>query len=83
MEHATGDMIVNSTYTITPKGGLLLDLKEHILLPTVVPLDVEGLIMSIQKSVPFDFFDPSETTLQTTVRIIFILFAVAQTKKND
>lgn len=67
-ESADGDLVIKSEYTITSKGGLQLTLKDHTLLPNLIPSDVQGLIMSIQRTVPFDFFDPTDSTLQHTVR---------------
>ena len=32
-----------------------------------LPNDVEDLIMSMQRSIPFEFFDPHETLMSNTV----------------
>ncbi len=62
----TGDLIVKSDYTITPKGNLEVILNEHILLPVIVPDDLEALVSLIQRSVPFEIFDPDDTTFYNT-----------------
>jgi hypothetical protein len=43
---------------------------EHTLLPsTALPpqLDVQALVMQMQRGMPFEFFDPADTGTQTTV----------------
>lgn len=62
----TGDLIVKSNYTVTPNGKLEVTLDEHILLPLIVPDDVEALVSLIQRSVPIEIFDPDGTTFYDT-----------------
>jgi hypothetical protein len=62
----TGDFIVRSNYTVTPKGSLEVRLYEHILKPVIVPDDIEALVISIQRSVPIELFDPDETIFYNT-----------------
>lgn len=62
----TGDFIVKSNYTVTPKGSLEVRLYEHILKPVIVPDDIEALVVSIQRSVPIELFDPDETIFYNT-----------------
>jgi len=62
----TGDFIVRSNYTVTPKGSLEVRLYEHILKPVIVPDDIEALVVSIQRSVPIELFDPDETIFYNT-----------------
>ena len=65
----SGDLVVKSTYEVTSKGELSVSLQEHLLLPhDDPPTDVEEFIMSTQRTIPFESFDPDETVVKTTVR---------------
>jgi hypothetical protein len=45
-------------------------LDEHILIPIEgMPNDVEELIMAMQRSLPFESFDPNEVLMTNTVRL--------------
>ena len=67
-DQSSGDLVVNCQYLFNTKGDLDVALVEHILMPTnESPKDVEDLIMSIQRSVPFESFDPNDIRIQNTV----------------
>ena len=62
-----GDFVAECQYQITTKGDLDVTLKEHFLLPNDdVPKDPEDLIMSLQRSVPFESFDPDQILIKNT-----------------
>lgn len=62
-----GDLIVKCSFDLNSQGNMILMLDEHVLTPEgPVPDDVEGLIMSLQRSVPFESFDPNESVQQIT-----------------
>lgn len=59
-----GNFKIISKYELTPKGHLFVTLKDHILLPEVVPKDIEQFINDVQRSVPFESFDPNECSVE-------------------
>ena len=62
-----GDFVAECRYQITTKGDLDVTLTEHFLLPNDdVPKDPEDLIMSLQRSVPFEAFDPDQILIRNT-----------------
>jgi len=63
---AAGDLIVSSSFTVTPKGALFTSLDEHVVLPKTLPKDFEHLLASVQRSIPFQFFDNDACDLATT-----------------
>jgi hypothetical protein len=63
---ATGELLVKTEYVLNSRGGLDVSLREHILLPKELPKDPEELIMSIQRSIPFEFFDPDQAMMINT-----------------
>ena len=65
---SSGELLVRSRYTITTKGQLSISLDEHVLMPLgdKLPEDPQELVMSMQRTVPFDFFDPDEATFSIT-----------------
>mmetsp|Transcript_21486 Transcript_21486/g.20767 ORF Transcript_21486/g.20767 Transcript_21486/m.20767 type:complete len:285 (-) Transcript_21486:127-981(-) len=66
-DKAYGDLIVKCSYRFNTKGDLDVSLIEHLLKPKdESPKDVEDLIMSIQKSIPFESFDPDEILVHNT-----------------
>ena len=74
-DEASGVLNIVSSYSILPEGSLGASLMEHVLLPKSLPRDVEELISSIQRSVPYDFFDNDETVsadiyVDPTLRIV-------------
>lgn len=60
---ACGNLYVRSNFDITPKGSIALELQEHVLMPDKLPRDPEALIMGLQRTVPFNFFDPHESIM--------------------
>lgn len=63
-----GDLVVNCKYLFNTKGDLDVSLQEHLLMPNGnAPQDVEELIMSIQRSIPFESFDPDDIRIKNTV----------------
>jgi hypothetical protein len=67
-DQSSGDLVVNCGYVFNTKGDLDVTLIEHLLMPKgESPKDVEDLIMSVQRSVPFESFDPNETLVHNTV----------------
>lgn len=66
-DSGSGKLVVASSYSVTPKGQLHIRLKEHLLLPDEMPSDPESLIMQLQRSIPFDFFDPDDSLHHTSV----------------
>ena len=68
---ACGDFYIHCDYKLTPTGALAVSTREHILEPDILPesiedFDVENLILSIQRSVPFNIFDPEGTVWGTS-----------------
>lgn len=61
-----GELCVQSTYTLSPKGALTLSLVEHVLDIEELPLDSAEVISTLQRTVPFQFFDPNRTTVHHT-----------------
>ena len=67
-EQCSGDLVVCCQYQLNTKGDLDITLLEHLLIPLGdAPRDVEDLIMSVQKTVPFESFDPNDIRMQNTV----------------
>ena len=67
-DQSSGNLVVKCEYLFNTKGDLQVTLNEHILMPEdESPKDVEDLIMSIQRSVPFESFDPNDIRIQNTV----------------
>lgn len=63
-----GNLVVNCKYLFNTKGDLDVALQEHLLMPNGnAPPDVEELIMSIQRSIPFESFDPDDIRIKNTV----------------
>ena len=60
--------MVKCEYLFNTKGDLDVTLVEHVLIPkNESPKDIEDLIMSIQRSIPFESFDPDNIRMQNTV----------------
>jgi hypothetical protein len=78
---ADGDLNVNCRYEMNSHGAMLIELAEHILVPRTQPSNYEELLLSIQRSVPFQYFDPSETVMITTVS--FFIFTVILNSINS
>jgi hypothetical protein len=69
-EVCSGDLVVNSKYELNTKGDLNVALLEHLLMPNGdAPKNVEELIMTVQRSIPFEFFDPDGVLIQNTVSV--------------
>ena len=60
-----GQLEVRCRYTVNPKGTLSVSLEEHILNIDELPNDPEEVLMTIQRTIPFEFFDPDGAVLQT------------------
>ena len=56
-----GDLFVHSNYTIGSNGALSLDLGEHVVHAVKLTVEPMDLVMAIQRSIPFQFFDPSDS----------------------
>lgn len=64
----SGQFEIRSNFSYSRKGELQILLDEHLLRPeTSVPENVEEFIYEIQRSIPFDSFDPSDAVIQTMV----------------
>lgn len=61
-----GELRVNSIYTLTPQGALSVSLLEHVLDIDTPPLSSEAVVMDLQRSIPFQFFDPDDSSIQVT-----------------
>ena len=69
-EVCSGDLVVNSKYELNTKGDLNVALLEHLLMPNGdAPKNVEDFIMTVQRSIPFEFFDPDGVLIQNTVSV--------------
>jgi hypothetical protein len=72
-DQSCGDLVVNCNYKFNTKGDLDLTLIDHLLMPKAEsPKDVEDLIMTIQRSVPFESFDPDGILAHITVSQSFL-----------
>ena len=69
-DDAYGKLTVECSYKMTSKGGLEITLKDHILNVEKIPNNVQELLTTMQRTVPFEFFDPNEYTAITTVSYI-------------
>ena len=68
-DQSSGNLMVKCEYLFNTKGDLDVTLVEHVLIPkNESPKDIEDLIMSIQRSIPFESFDPDNIRMQNTVR---------------
>lgn len=73
-DDACGILEVDCAYKLSPKGAMQVSIKEHVLSPDVFP-NVSGLTIDksceillelIQTSVPYETFDPDDTTISTS-----------------
>ena len=62
-----GKLTVECSYKMSSKGGLEITLKDHTLNVEKIPKNVQELLTTMQRTVPFEFFDPNEYTAITTV----------------
>jgi hypothetical protein len=73
-----GSFLVKCGYELTSRGDMYIQLREHILAPVgELPQDIEGLVMDLQRSIPFESFDPAEsyhatTYMDTDLRVVRI-----------
>jgi len=65
-----GTLSVYSNYSINSKGELDLTLSEHVLHADALPRDLDRFFLDLQRSVPFDSFDPNATCHKTIVSAI-------------
>jgi hypothetical protein len=65
-----GTLSVYSNYSINSKGELDLTLSEHVLHADTLPRDLDRFFLDLQRSVPFDSFDPNATCHKTIVSAI-------------
>ena len=66
----TGQLVVRTSYELDTRGIMQCSSAEHILAPdSDAPPDVTAFLMAMQRAVPFEFFDPSDTELRTTVSL--------------
>ena len=59
-----GKLNVIANYELNSKGSLQLELEEHVVNAVKLSLEPLDLIMAIQRSIPFQFFDPTDSTTQ-------------------
>eukprot|EP01031_Cornospumella_fuschlensis_P040642 gene40642-49551_t len=60
---STGKVEVQCEYTCNSKGEMHVKLLEHVMLPdNNVPEDIEAFLLDLQRSVPYDTFDPNDST---------------------
>ena len=66
--NSKGMLAVNVDYEMNSKGGLELTLNEHVMTPhgKTTADEAQHIISLIQKSVPFDVFDPDASSLYTS-----------------
>ena len=57
-----GDLFIHANYSIGSNGALGLSLGEHIVNANKLTLEPMDLVMAIQRSIPFQFFDPSDSS---------------------
>eukprot|EP00600_Ochromonadales_sp_CCMP1393_P013590 CAMPEP_0174998482 /NCGR_PEP_ID=MMETSP0005-20121125/1531_1 /TAXON_ID=420556 /ORGANISM="Ochromonas sp., Strain CCMP1393" /LENGTH=384 /DNA_ID=CAMNT_0016253119 /DNA_START=110 /DNA_END=1264 /DNA_ORIENTATION=+ len=60
--HSDGVMEVLSNYEINSKGHLLVALDEHVLRANSMPNNVEEFLANLQRTIPFESFDPNLTS---------------------
>ena len=65
-DQGCGQLEVRCKYALDPKGGLSVTLDEHVLSVDRLPLDAEEVVMTMQRSIPFEFFDPDGAVLRTS-----------------
>lgn len=63
-----GCLQVRSEYNYTSRGHTLHHLQEHLLLPETMPEDVETFLAELQRSIPFETFDPNGIVAEILVR---------------
>jgi hypothetical protein len=74
IENAVGILKVHCSYSLSPNGAMQVALAEHVLLPDIFPSiqglsidkSCEQLVEFIQSSVPYEVFDPDQTTVGTS-----------------
>jgi hypothetical protein len=59
-----GELSVKANYSINSRGALALSLNDHVMSVEKLTLEPTDLIMAIQRSVPFQFFDPTDSMVQ-------------------
>lgn len=59
-DDACGKLTVSCSYNMTSRGGLEITLKDHILNVEKIPKNVQELLVTMQRTIPFEFFDPNE-----------------------
>lgn len=62
LNHGTLNVIAN--YELNSKGALQVELDEHVVNAVKLTLEPLDLIMAIQRSIPFQFFDPTDSMTQ-------------------
>ena len=75
-DDAYGKLTVTCSYKMTSKGGLEITLKDHILNVEKIPKNVQELLITMQRTVPFEFFDPNEYNAITTVSFLFMIISL-------
>jgi hypothetical protein len=69
-----GDFRISSKYALNSKGVMICGVADHTLLPRdAMPTSVSEFLMSLQRSIPFELFDPSDCGIQTTVKAFQLL----------
>jgi len=61
-----GSFLIKCEYKMTITGALAVKVVENVLLPEIIPDDVEDLIVKIQRSIPFEIFDPDGSIMGTS-----------------
>uniref|UniRef100_A0A7S2Y3H7 Plastid lipid-associated protein/fibrillin conserved domain-containing protein n=1 Tax=Fibrocapsa japonica TaxID=94617 RepID=A0A7S2Y3H7_9STRA len=65
-ELSKGVLEVVSKYTINNRGQIDVSLLDHFLKPKTMPKDPEALVNGLMKTMPFEMFDPNDSTFQIT-----------------
>ena len=61
---------MRTSYELDTRGVMQSSSAEHALAPdSEPPPDVTAFLMAMQRTVPFEFFDPSGSELHTTVGV--------------
>lgn len=61
-----GDFHVKCNFEINSRGGFFVTITDMLCLPVETPHDFQELVTSIQRTIPFESFDPDQTTVAHT-----------------
>jgi hypothetical protein len=64
----SGQLRIESNFTISNRGDILMNLQNHLLLPDDdIPPNIEEFVGQLQRKVPIDLFDPDGLYMRHTV----------------